>query len=192
MTHTQYSPSCGRTQEKSHRRTPPQQSVHSVWHTPPLPQNLTQISHLLMTVTNAYWLHWMTYILSRCRLLSHTLSPTLNRNADCFHMTLFLWLRLTRWTREGWKERLCAVCFLLSFTCPHAHTLTQTRSAQHLDLEGNNTTLCSEVQYVHMCILKKKLFCVAQTCLWLMCKMGGSGELKLFIFPFRHIRPPVM
>lgn len=79
----------------THTREIPQQSAHSVslWLTCThcLPHNLTRISHLLMTVTNAYWLHWVTYILSRSHLLNtftQTLSPTRDESADCFHMTV--------------------------------------------------------------------------------------------------------
>lgn len=84
---------------------------------------------------------------------------------------------------------------------PHTHThtfsLTNTLVPGTSTSEGNNTSLCSEVQYVHMCILIK-LFCVAQTCLWLMCKLGGSGELILFSDTHthtqtrKHTKPPVL
>ena len=56
------------------------------------------------------------------------------------------------------EKSACVRCVVgsLEHTHSHAHThLHKHASAQRLDLEGNNTTLCSEVQYVHMCILKK-------------------------------------
>lgn len=162
---------------RGHTREIPSSSPYIVFHPRSLPPDITQIPHLLMTVTNAYWLHWMTHIRRRslCPAHTRTLSPTLDREADCSHMTLFLWSRLTRWTWEGWK--VCAPCSL-------SHALTPVPSTSR----GRNTMLCSEVQYFHMCILKKKSGFVLLKHVYGLCVIWVAEESLSFSILFRHTR----
>lgn len=139
----------------THTHTHAKENPASLWHTlTPSQHNLTQISHLLMTVTNASWLHWMAYIVSHTRLHSqHTHLHTHTRSTKM--LITFIWLCVsvikTDPTDTGGMNRATVCVFSSAFRCSHAFTNTHIHthtvslslslahkhtSAQHLDLRG--------------------------------------------------------
>lgn len=119
--------------------TGPRQWVHSVslrlTHTHTLPRNLTHISHLLMTVTNAYWLHWMTYILfcscllSREHVRAHFFTHTRQKCWLLSYDSVFYVIKTNPMDTGGMSGELVQRCVFssLSHTLAHTHSHTQTR-----------------------------------------------------------------
>lgn len=154
-----------------------------------------------MTVTNAYWLHWVTYILSRSRLLSLKHIHTHFHPHSTKMLIAFIWLWISVIETNPMDMGEMKRAFVRGVFSPLFHTPSQTHthshkhaSAQHLNLEGNNTTLCSEVQYVLMCILKS-CFVLLKHVYGLCVNWVAVESLSFYFFQTHthtHIMPPVM
>lgn len=142
------------THAHSHTHTRKRKShLVSLWHTlTPSQHNLTQISHLLMTVTNASWLHWMAYIVSHTRLHSqHTHLHTHTRARSTKMLITFIWLCVsvikTDPTDTGGMNRATVCVFSSSaFRCSHAFTNTHIHThtvSLSLSLSRTNTLVPS-------------------------------------------------
>lgn len=135
-----------------------------------------QTHHILMTVAKRRSVGRRIAPLPRPVPISRLTHTQLLTYTDRRHVTLCFDPPDT-----GRMKRVIVRFSFLLHTHTHKHT-----SARHREL--------AEFRGVQMCILIK-LFCVAQTCLWLMCKLGGGGPLLLsdsHTDTHRHTKPPVL